>query len=350
MPSPVRAEISDGALDGVGQRLGGVGRPVRLVHDHQLGHAGGADLVEHLAHGRHLALGVRTPSRRRRARGGPPGGPSPASSGRPRPARAGSLRTKPTVSVTSTVSPPGRAKLAGARVERDEEPVGRGHPGVGQAVEQRRLPGVGVADQGQLAMAAAGAAASLQRPGALDLAQVGLEAVHPADQTAPVDLELGLARSPRADAAGLLAERGAPAAQAGQPVAQQRQLDLRLALGAARVLGEDVEDHGGAVDGRAPEELLEVAMLGGRELVVEDHGVGVEAAARARRSPPPCPARRTWPGPGASRRWTTRPTTSAPALSTSSASSSSSSSTDLVGQPREDDADEDDALPEACAR
>ena len=34
----------------------------------------------------------------------------------------------------------------------------------------------------------------------------------------------------------------------------------------------------------------------GRELVVEDHGVGVDRAATARAAPAPCPGRRRWPG------------------------------------------------------
>ena len=102
-----------------------------------------------------------------------------------------------------------------------------------------------------------------------------------------VDLELRLARAAGADAgaarrrhaAGLLGQLRAPAPQAGQPVAQQRQLDLGLALLAAGVLGEDVEDHRGAVDGRAPEQLLEVVLLRGRELVVEHDGVAVDLEA-----------------------------------------------------------------------
>ena len=96
----------------------------------------------------------------------------------------------------------------------------------------------------------------------VDVAQVGLEAVHAPHQAAAVHLELGLARAPGADAAGLLGEGDAPAAQPGQAVAQQGQLDLGLALGAPGVLGEDVEDDRRAVDGRAPEQLLEVALLG----------------------------------------------------------------------------------------
>ena len=174
----------------------------------------------------------------------------------------------------------GERELPGARVEGDEEPVLGRDTGVGEPVEQRRLAGVGVADQGQLAVAAAGAAAPLQRPGALHLAQVGLQLVHAPDEAPAVDFELRLARAPRPDATRLLAQRGAAAAQARQPVAQERELHLRLALGAAGVLGEDVEDHRGAVDGRAAEQLLEVAVLRRRQLVVEYDRVRVEAPAQ----------------------------------------------------------------------
>ena len=106
-------------------------------------------------------------------------------------------------------------------------------------------------------------------------AQVALEAAHAPDQAPAVHLELRLARSPGADAAGLLGQGQAPTPQARQAVAQLGQLDLGLALLGGGVLGEDVQDHRGAVDGRAAQELLQVARLGRGQLVVEDHGVGV---------------------------------------------------------------------------
>ena len=62
----------------------------------------------------------------------------------------------------------------------------------------------------------------------------------------------------------------------GSRYCKQRQFDLGLAFGSAGVLREDVQDHRGAVDRRAPEDLLQVALLGRREVVFEDHGVGVE--------------------------------------------------------------------------
>jgi hypothetical protein len=47
-----------------------------------------------------------------------------------------------------------------------------------------------------------------------------------------------------------------------------------------RVLGEDVEDHRGAVERGATEQLLQVELLRRRQLVVEHHGVGVDREAQ----------------------------------------------------------------------
>ena len=117
----------------------------------------------------------------------------------------------------------------------------------------------------------------------VDVAQLGFELVDAPHETPPIDLELRLAGAAGTDAgcarghaARLLRQIPALAANARQPVAQQRQLDLRLALLAVRVLGEDVEDHRGAVDRRASEQLLEVELLRRRQLVVEHDGVGVD--------------------------------------------------------------------------
>ena len=112
------------------------------------------------------------------------------------------------------------------------------------------------------------------------------------DATA-VDFELRFARTARADATGLLREPGARTAQPRQAVAQLRQFDLRLALLAVRVLGEDVEDHRGAIERGAAEQLLEIELLRRSELVVEDDGVAVEHLRRAHGSRALCLCRRT---------------------------------------------------------
>ena len=95
-----------------------------------------------------------------------------------------------------------------------------------------------------------------------------------------VGLDLRLARPPRADAAAEALEVGPQAAHAREVVLELRELDLELALGAVRVRGEDVEDHGRAVDHRQAERLLEVALLAGAQLVVAGDHVRV---ARQRR-------------------------------------------------------------------
>ncbi len=121
-----------------------------------------------------------------------------------------------------------------------------------------------------------GSRAALGPTGGGHLTEIDLQAGHAPEQTPAVHLELGLTGSPGADATGLLAEGPAPTTQPGQAVAQEGQLHLGLSFLAAGVLGEDVEDHGRPVDGRAAQDLLEVALLGRGQLVVEDDGVGID--------------------------------------------------------------------------
>ena len=68
---------------------------------------------------------------------------------------------------------------------------------------------------------------------------------------------------------------------AREVVLELRQLDLQLALGAVRVVGEDVEDHRGAVDHRHAQLGFEIAFLARRQLVVGRDEVGVGPADRA---------------------------------------------------------------------
>jgi hypothetical protein len=106
-----------------------------------------------------------------------------------------------------------------------------------------------------------------------------LQARHARGDASAIDFELRLTGSTRADARALLAELVAAAAQARQAVAQLRELHLHHALLALRVLGEDVEDQRGAVDHVDLEQLLEVALLRGAELVVEHDEIDVEGVA-----------------------------------------------------------------------
>ena len=96
----------------------------------------------------------------------------------------------------------------------------------------------------------------------------------------PVGLDLGLARSARADSAvhapgaEALEVRPQPA-HAGEVVLELGQLHLELALGRVGMVGEDVEDDRRAIDDRHVERLLDVALLARQQLVVAGHEVGV---------------------------------------------------------------------------
>ena len=74
---------------------------------------------------------------------------------------------------------------------------------------------------------------------------------------------------------------GPQAAHPREVVLELRELDLELALGGVGVVGEDVEDHRGAVDHGHAERLLEVALLARRQLVVDGDQVGVGRASPA---------------------------------------------------------------------
>src|SRR5262245_7281170 len=111
---------------------------------------------------------------------------------------------------------------------------------------------------------------------AADVTELALQVGDVALDAPAVDLELRLAGpAAGADAAGLLGQPRAAAPEAGKAVAVLGELDLGLAFDAGRVLGEDVEDHGGAVDCGPPQQLLQVELLGRGQLVVEDDRVAV---------------------------------------------------------------------------
>ena len=97
----------------------------------------------------------------------------------------------------------------------------------------------------------------------------------PVARQAAVGLDLRLPRPPRADPAAEPLEVAPQPAHPREVVLQLGQLDLQLALGAARVGGEDVEDHRRAVHDRQADGLLEVALLARRQLVVAGDQVGV---------------------------------------------------------------------------
>ena len=160
----------------------------------------------------------------------------------------GSRSMKPTVSETSISRSSGRRtrRTSGSSVTKSASEATASASR--EPVEERRLAGVGVADQrhgGHERLVAPLAQLSAPPAHLLDVVADHLDAR--ADPAA-VHLELGLARTPGADAAAEPRERAAGADQARQQVLELRQLDLQLAFARARAPGEDVEDELRAID------------------------------------------------------------------------------------------------------
>ena len=156
----------------------------------------------------------------------------------------------------------GEPQAARARVQRREQPVLDEHLGPGQPVEQGGLAGVRVADERDVRERPAPPRLALGLARAAELHEVPLQLGDPPLDAPAIHLELGLTGTAGADAAPLLGQLDAPAAQARQPVAQLRELDLHHSFLAPRVLGEDVEDQRDAIDDVPLEQLLQVALLG----------------------------------------------------------------------------------------
>ena len=182
--------------------------------------------------------------------------------------------------VGQQVRAPVDAHRARVGVQRVEQPVSHADRRAGQRVEQRRLAGVRVAGQRDLRHVRALALGAHDGPRALDVGQLALERGDPVAGQATVGLDLRLARSARADAGAEALEMRPQAAHPREVVLELGELDLELAVRALGVAGEDVEDHGGAVDDGQPQLLLEVALLARRQLVVAGDHVGVGALGR----------------------------------------------------------------------
>ena len=114
-------------------------------------------------------------------------------------------------------------------------------------------------------------------------------------------------------------------------VLELRELDLELALGAARVLGKDVEDQLRPVDDAGVHGVLEVALLRRSQLVVHEKRLRARLAVRVLAAPRAFPCPRTCAGPARARCWTIVPTGSTPAARASSPSSAISAASSERG-------------------
>ncbi len=255
---------------------------VALVVDLEQRHVGRADLLEHLADRGHAAVAVR--GRRvddvqheirvghlleRRAKRRDERVRQPID-------EADGVRHEQLAAV-------GQPHLADERIERDEQRVRRFRVRARQHVEQRRLAGVGVADERDRRHRRLVAPLAQLRAPLPHLLDVFGDRVDARADAPAIGLELRFAGAPRADAAAEPRQRGARADQPRQQVLQLRELDLQLAFARPRAPREDVEDQLRAVDDLAADRLFDLPQLRRRQLVVEDDDVDVQS----RRTTPP---------------------------------------------------------------
>ncbi len=174
-----------------------------------------------------------------------------------------------------------QAEQAHGRIERREQLVARRHLGAGDPVEQGRLAGVGVADQGDHRIGHPPARAAMQATGALDGLELALDPPDALVDPAPVELDLAFARAAQeAEAAALPLQVGPGPDQARALIGQGRQLDLQAALLGLGAGAEDLEDQTGPVDDLAFPGALEITLLDRRQ-----GGIDHDQLDRLRRDP-----------------------------------------------------------------
>ena len=163
-------------------------------------------------------------------------------------------------------------ELARGGVQRGEKLVGSVGARLGQRIEQGGLARVGVAHERDGKRLAPLALAALRLALALDFGQALLGALDGLANHAAVQLNLRFAGAAARAYAALLALQVAPAAhQARGQVLQAGQLHLQLALVAAGALREDVQNDQRAVIDGQPDGLFQIALLHGRERLIEQH-------------------------------------------------------------------------------
>ena len=171
---------------------------------------------------------------------------------------------------------PRQGDRAHRRVERGEKQVLRHHLCPGQAVEQRRLARIGVADQRDDRPRRPLAPFAMESARLADLFQFLAQPPHPLADHPSVGLDLRLARTAqKAEATALPFEVGPAAHEPTLLVVEMRQLDLQPAFGGGCALAEDFEDQAGPVDDLAGELVLEIALLDRGERAVDDDQLGL---------------------------------------------------------------------------
>lgn len=159
-------------------------------------------------------------------------------------------------------------------VERGEELVHGEDVRAGEGVEQGGLAGVGVTDDGGGRHGHAQAAAALDAALLDDLGELDLEVGDAVAHEAAVLLELGFALAAHRALAALAGKVGPRAGETRERILHAGQGDLQHGLARVGAVGEHLEDDLFAVDHGQCGEFLPVALLGGREVLVEDDDIG----------------------------------------------------------------------------
>src|SRR5579875_1534221 len=168
---------------------------------------------------------------------------------------------------------PARGQLDGAhrRIERREQQILGKDSGVREPIEERRLPGIGVADECDHRVGDAPARVSVQFPCPNHAFQFSLELGDALADQAPVDFDLAFARpAQESEAAALPLQMGPASHQSAALIGEVRKLDLKPSLAGTGPLPENLQDQSRAVDDLAVKRALQIALLDRAQPAIHD--------------------------------------------------------------------------------
>ena len=157
-------------------------------------------------------------------------------------------------------------------VKRRKKLVTGAHRSTCQAIEERRFAGIGIADERNEGVGNTASSSAMKRAGALDALKLAPHAGDTLGDHTPVGLDLGLARpTEETKAAALALEVGPGAHKAALLMHEMGELDLQASLAGLGAGAEYLEDEAGAVEDLGLPAPLEIALLNGREGMVDDN-------------------------------------------------------------------------------
>ena len=144
-----------------------------------------------------------------------------------------------------------------------------------QGIHQSRFAGICITDEGNTRKRHPGTFLAVQVTCPRDLLQTPLECRNPFTNTTPVYLQLRFPRATGADATAESRQMGPLAGQTRAQIFELGQFNLqfsRLTLGA---LGKDIENELTAIDDFQLQRAFKVTLLGGRQIIIKDHNIGL---------------------------------------------------------------------------